>query len=76
MIKYDYLIKRDEQDEIRTYTPVLPRELDDICLIEGPNSSGKSTLLHIIALALNGKDNPGVCKALKDKMHHCCPNVA
>ncbi len=69
MIKYDYVIKRNEQDEIRTYTPALPKTLDDLCLIEGPNSSGKSTLLHIIALALNGKENPGVCKALKQKMH-------
>jgi len=69
MIEYDYLIKRDENDETRTYVPKLPKELDDICLIEGPNSSGKSTLLHIIALAMNGKDNPSVCKALKEKMH-------
>jgi len=69
MIKYDYVIKRNEEDEIRTYTPSLPKILDDICLIEGPNSSGKSTLLHIIALAFNGKDNPRVCKSLKQKMH-------
>jgi exonuclease SbcC len=69
MIKYNYLIKRNEQDEIRSYVPALPQELEDLCLIEGPNASGKSTLLHIIALALYGKNNPNVCKPLKQKMY-------
>lgn len=55
MIKFDYLIRRDEGDEVRTYTPsLIPKELSDLVYIQGPNSSGKSTLLNIIALGFFG----------------------
>lgn len=55
MIKYDYLIERDEQDEIKQYIPNrIPKELPPLVYIEGPNSSGKSTLLNLVALSFYG----------------------
>ncbi|MHA1660157.1 MAG: hypothetical protein ACTSUT_13670 [Promethearchaeota archaeon] len=55
MLKYDYIIKRNEGDEIREYKPdLIPKELADVVYIEGPNSSGKSTLLNLIALGFFG----------------------
>lgn len=55
MLKYNYQIKRNEGDEIKYYKPnLIPKELSDVVYIEGPNSSGKSTLLNIIALAFFG----------------------
>ena len=51
MIKYDYTVKRDEGDEIKEYKPnLIPKQLSDLVYIQGPNSSGKSTLLNLIAL--------------------------
>ncbi len=55
MIRYDYVIRRDESDEIKEYVPdKIPKELPDVVYIEGPNSSGKSTLLNLVALAFFG----------------------
>ncbi|MCJ8208072.1 hypothetical protein MUY27_00035 [Mucilaginibacter sp. RS28] len=54
MIKYDYRIERDELDETKIYTPNLPTEIADLVYVQGPNSSGKSTLLNLIALAFYG----------------------
>lgn len=54
MIKYDYKIARNEEDETKVYTPALPTELADLVYIQGPNSSGKSTLLNLVALAFYG----------------------
>ena len=55
MINFDYLLTRFEGDETRIYTPEkFPRELPNLVYIQGPNSSGKSTLLNIIALAFFG----------------------
>jgi exonuclease SbcC len=55
MIKIDYIIKRDEGDEKKEYTPqAIPQEIDNLVYIKGPNSSGKSTLLNLIALGFFG----------------------
>lgn len=71
MIKFDYNIVRDEGDEKVTYKPnLIPKELSDVVCIEAPNSSGKSTLLNLIALGFFGRNleknelNP----ALKEKI--------
>jgi exonuclease SbcC len=58
MIEYDYLMERDEGDEKREFKPgKIPKKLDNITYIEGPNSSGKSTLLNIVALGFYGLRN-------------------
>lgn len=55
MIKYDYKIERNEGDETKCYVPdLIPKELSDVVYIEGPNSSGKSTLLNLIAIGFYG----------------------
>lgn len=69
MIEYDYTINRNEVDEVVTYTPdKIPTKLSNLVYIEGPNSSGKSTLLHMIALSLHGLDKESMNPALKHKM--------
>lgn len=56
MINIDYLIRRNEGDEEKEYVPdQIPSELPQLAYIRGPNSSGKSTLLNIIALGLFGR---------------------
>jgi DNA repair protein SbcC/Rad50 len=55
MIKINYTIERDEGNEVIEFKPnLIPTELPNIAYIQGPNSSGKSTLLNIIALAFFG----------------------
>ena len=55
MLEYSYSLKRDEGDEVRTFVPEkIPTKLPDIVCIEGPNSSGKSTLLNILAVGFHG----------------------
>jgi len=71
MIEFDYEITRDEGNEQKIYKPDgIPTTLDNICSIEGPNSSGKSTLLHIIALSMHGLKNNEIHPALKSKMNN------
>lgn len=71
-MRYDYEIIRDEgREEHKTYTPgPIPMELSDIVEIEAPNSSGKSTLLNIIALAFYGLKNDSIDRTLKKEMQN------
>jgi exonuclease SbcC len=69
MIEYDYELIRNEGDETRTFKPdSIPTKLDNLSYIEGPNSCGKSTLLHIIALGMHGLKNKEIPKSLRKKM--------
>jgi len=71
MIEFDYHIQRDEGDEVKNYYPdKIPKELPNLVYIEGPNSSGKSTLLHLIGLSFFGveKTNKSINPALRRKM--------
>lgn len=69
MIEYDYTLVRNEGDEERTFQPdKIPNKLDNLTYIEGPNSSGKSTLLNILALGLHGYKNKEIPKSLQTKM--------
>ncbi|MFW6026292.1 MAG: hypothetical protein ACOCRX_08110 [Candidatus Woesearchaeota archaeon] len=64
MIKYDYTIERDEGDKTVHYKPdQIPKELSDLVYIQGPNSTGKSTLLNLIALGFFGE------KLEEDELH-------
>jgi exonuclease SbcC len=55
MINIDYLIKRDEGDTFTEFSPEkIPSELPLLSYVQGPNSSGKSTLLNLLALAFFG----------------------
>ena len=69
MIKYDYTIRRDEADTEVLYVPKdIPKELPNLSSVEAPNSSGKSTLLNLIALAINGLKSDNINVSLKNKM--------
>lgn len=69
MLKYNYLIERNENDTIITLEPtVLPRELQDLVYIEAPNSIGKSTLLNILALAFFGFEKKELNNSLRKKL--------
>jgi len=71
MIKIDYLIERDEGDEIISYKPdLIPTEIPNVAYIQGPNSSGKSTLLNLIALAFYGDklENDEIDQNLRDRI--------
>lgn len=70
-IDFDYTIERDEGVRIRRFSPTeLKGPFSNIVTISAPNSSGKSTLLNIIALALFGSDHgsDGVSSALLEQI--------
>lgn len=70
MINYTYKLIRNEGDEEVVYEPkMIPKELPSLSYIEGPNSSGKSTLLNIIALGFKGNKRKDISKALISKMN-------
>jgi exonuclease SbcC len=71
MIVYDYLIEREiNKDKWQKFIPEsIPKKLDNLTYIEGPNACGKSTLLNIIALGLFGLKNRRINPALQIKMN-------
>jgi len=70
MITYDYLIDRNigEGKSIKFSPGQIPTKLKNVIVIEGPNSSGKSTLLNIIALGLLGTKSSRINPTLQSKM--------
>jgi exonuclease SbcC len=71
MIEYDYEIIRDEGDELVKFKPEkIPTKLDNLAYIEGPNTIGKSTLLHILALSFFGLKTKKIPLALINKMNN------
>lgn len=69
MINIDYKIIRNESDEQREYVPAEEiKEIPDLTIVSGPNSSGKSSLLNFIAMAFCGKDSKMISESLKKKI--------
>ena len=70
MIEYDYHLQELEADgRINEYRPKkIPKSLPNIVFIEGPNDSGKSTLLNVIALGLFGQQNKSIHESLQVRM--------
>ncbi len=72
MIEFDYLLERDldvEKNIKQIFKPKISTKLPNIALIEGPNSSGKSFLLNILALSMYGLENKKINPALLNKMN-------
>lgn len=72
MLKYDYLIERDIGEvQLQKFVPSnkIGKELPNLVYIEGPNSSGKSTLLNIIALGLLGNKSKKIDQTLINKIN-------
>jgi len=71
MIVSDYKIERDEKDEIKIFRPFEEiKNIDNIVKIEGPNSIGKSTLLHILAYGCYGLEQKTLPESLQDKLNN------
>lgn len=68
MLTFDYTITRDEGDEERIFVPQYPKTLPNLACIEGPNSSGKSTLLNLVALGCHGIGVKRMHASLTEKM--------
>jgi exonuclease SbcC len=68
VITYDYILNRINENRI--FIPEdIPKDIPNLVLIEGPNSRGKSTLLHIIALSMFANKNEKINPALLNKMN-------
>lgn len=69
MIECSYTLNRDEGDITREFRSRKDMELlPNLVYIEGPNSSGKSTILHILALSLFGLHKENINPSLRNKM--------
>ena len=70
MIEFDYLLTVDMGAESGEYRPDrnIPVPLKNIFKMMGPNSSGKSTLMNIIALAAHGLGNTDLHPDIQDKL--------
>lgn len=70
MIEFNYLLEVDMGTEKRSYTPSeeVSRGLKNIFRLQGPNSSGKSTLMNIIALASHGLSKGKIAPSVKSRM--------
>ena len=70
MIEYDYEIVRDEKNETKVFKPdKIPTILPNLVNIQAPNSSGKSTLLNLIALSFYGNKNKKLHPSLLKKIN-------
>jgi len=72
MIKYNYEMLRIHNESgkiIRLIPNLYSKELNNIIYLEGPNSSGKSTLLNLIALCCHGLSNDNIGRSLKVQMN-------
>lgn len=70
MLKYDYLIKRViGENDLQEFRPdKIDNKLPNLVYIEGPNSSGKSTLLNITALGFYGNKSKKINTTLINRM--------
>ena len=69
MFRYDYSLIRDEGLEKHEYKPEeIPKKFCNLAYIKAPNSSGKSTLLNVIALGLFASNNKKIDPAIKKKL--------
>lgn len=70
MIEFDYTLTVDMGTEKRTHRPPegMPKKLNNIFRLQGPNSSGKSTLMNMIALASHGLKKGKIPNSVKSRM--------
>ena len=69
MIEHDYTLVCNYGSHSKTFKPTaIPKRLDDIVFVEAPNSSGKSTLLNILALAFYGHKRGNLQESLRTKI--------
>lgn len=67
-VEYDYELTRFNRQSKNTFRPIFDKSFSNVAILKGPNSSGKSTLMNMIAFAFYGEDNPGVLDELQNKL--------
>ena len=70
MIEYDYQMDKNDGSKIIHYTPNFKTTITNVAKLKGHNSSGKTTLMDMIALSLYGRDSPDVIQKLQDKLDY------
>lgn len=70
MIEYDYQMNKNDGSKIIHYTPNFKTTITNVAKLKGHNSSGKTTLMDMIALSLYGRDSPDVIQKLQDKLEY------
>jgi len=70
MIDFKYVLTVDMKTSAPEYRPDpnMPTHLRNIFKISGPNSSGKSTFMNIVALATHGLKTPSITKSIKARI--------
>jgi len=70
MISFDYTLQIDMGTKKTLHVPneEIPTKLKNIFKIRGPNSSGKSTLMNIIAMAAHGNSNTNLPESIKTRI--------
>jgi exonuclease SbcC len=69
MFQFEYSLIRNEGSATHEYKPeAIPTRIANLVYIKAPNSSGKSTLLNIIALGLYGNRNKKIDESIKKKL--------
>ena len=70
MITYSYSFSRDEKDKIVTLYPTYKSPFFNVANLKGESSTGKSTLMNMIALAFWGYDDPKIQKSLRNRVKY------
>jgi exonuclease SbcC len=69
MIEYDYLIERNEGNRTVEFVPrAYLKRIPNLCIIQGPNSTGKSTVLNLLALGFFGLKASRIEGSLREQM--------
>ncbi|WP_400206600.1 hypothetical protein [Candidatus Methanarcanum hacksteinii] len=75
MITYSYTFSRDEIDTIVTKHPTYKSPFFNVANLKGSSSTGKSTLMNMIALAFWGYDDPNIQASLRNRVKYIYDSV-
>ena len=75
MITYSYTFSRDEIDTIVTKHPTYKSPFFNVSNLKGSSSTGKSTLMNMIALAFWGYDDPNIQTSLRNRVKYIYDSV-
>ncbi len=70
MINYTYRFLRDEKDSVVELSPVYKSPFFNVSNLKGNSSTGKSTLMNLIALAFWGYDDLNIQQSLRNRIRY------
>lgn len=70
MINYTYSFSRDEKDTTVSLSPSYRSPFFNVSNLKGSSSTGKSTLMNLIALAFWGYDDPKIQQSLRNRVKY------